>query len=406
VPRHISAALFIPLAAVGHGTAAFLYFAQREDFGLPSEWDTQFLALIGLSFASSALSFLWRGSPKSKGALAVAILCYLLLCYPLPVSSGLQLIIGMPLMTAVMAAFPLPDYLYIGPLFIALTLLTGKPAILWGRSRAGATIPETVLVASVLGIVYALCAIIREALESRGKALGEMERLDSAIDRISSVNASFQNALVLAEEEYARKERNRITREIHDIVGYALTNQQMMLEAALMLAAPEQGRLRELLSMAREGVAEGLKETRRTLYGLRQADNSRSLDFAVLLQITRNFQAVTGVRVSVEFGNARGDIDQQTWTTVYRLIQESMINAFRHGKAMNISIVFREDDKRFHVAVRDDGEGSSMFAEGIGLKGMRERIASLGGELRAGNAPAGFLVSASVPRRGVGEDDR
>ena len=230
-------------------------------------------------------------------------------------------------MASVAAAFERPDYFYAGPLVIVPVLLIGKPAVLWGRSRPGATVSELVVVAAVLGFAYVLCVGIQEVAESRERALRELDRLDEAIDRISSINTSFQNSLALAEEEYAHKERNRITREIHDIVGYALTNQQMMLEAALMLAAPGESRLRELLVMARQGVAEGLRETRKTLYGLRETDGSRSLDFAVLLEITKKFQELTGVRVSVDFTNARGDIDQQTWTVVYRLIQESMMGS-------------------------------------------------------------------------------
>lgn len=406
MPRQFPDAVLVAASAVGHGAALFLYRSGSGGFGLPAEWIAQSYALIGLSFASAALSVLWRGSARSKGALVVAVLCYLLLCYPLPFSSGLQLVLGMPLMASVAAAFERPDYFFAGPLVIVPALLIGGPAVLWGRARPGATASETVVAAAVLGFAYVLCVGLQEVAESRKRTLQELARLDSTIDRISSINTSFQNSLALAEEEYARKERNRITREIHDIVGYALTNQQMMLEAALMLAAPEEDRLRELLAMARQGVAEGLRETRKTLYGLRETNVPRSLDFAVLLEITKNFQEVTGVRVSVGFTNARGDIDQQTWTTVYRLIQESMINAFRHGNAMNISIVFREDGNRFHVSVRDDGEGAPLLAEGIGLSGMRERIACLGGELHAGNAPAGFVVAASVPRRGAGGEDR
>ena len=305
----------------------------------------------------------------------------------------------MPLMMAIVVFFPRPDYLIAGAVAIAAILLAQRPAVIWGRSAERAEPAQLILLAVVLVFVFSLGVALKEIAESRQRAVAEMRRLDSAIDRIADINASFQSALAAAEEESIRKERNRITREIHDIVGYALTNQQMMLEAALMLTTESELRLRELLTMARDGVSEGLRETRKTLYALRRVDEQKSPDFGVILTVARNFETVTGVKVSVDFTNARGELDAGAWMSLYRLIQESMINAFRHGKAKNIAIVFREDRDTIHVLVRDDGVGAPDMIEGIGLKGMRERAAALGGEFEAGNSVDGVAVSARFPKR-------
>jgi signal transduction histidine kinase len=398
--------LLVALQAACHASAAALYALQRGGFGLPAAWDRQCAILIALSFLATALTVLRRGTAFSKGALALALFACLLACYPLPLGSGVQLALGLPLIATAAAAFERPDYLASGPIIIGLLAMTVRGGRVWGSVKTGANPAESLLFCTVLLFAFALIAALRELDHARERALREVARLDRAMDRITAINASFQNALAAAEEEYARKERNRITREIHDIVGYALTNQQMMLEAALMLAAPGEGRLRELLAMAREGVGEGLRETRRTLYGLRPHDEARRADFGLLLKITRNFQAVTGVHVSVDLAGARGDLDQAAWMTVYRLVQESMINAFRHGRAQNISIFFREDSQSFHVAVHDDGSGVPLLAEGLGLTGMRERLASIGGELSAGNAAGGFLVEARIPTRGAREEGK
>jgi signal transduction histidine kinase len=400
VSRPLSEIVIVVLAAASHAFSAALYLLQRGSLGLPAGWDFQYFALLSVSLVLSALAALWRGDARSKAAVVFAFLCYILIGYPLPASSGIQIVLGMPLMMAVVAFFPRPDYLIAGAAFIAATLAAQRPTIVWGVATGGAGPAQLLLLAVVLVFVFSLGVALKEIAESRRRAVAEMGRLDSAIDRIADVNASFQSALAAAEEDSVRKERNRVTREIHDIVGYALTNQQMMLEAALMLTTEEDGRLRELLSMAREGVGEGLRETRKTLYALRRVDEQKSPDFGVILKVARNFEAVTGVRVSVDFTNALGELDSGSWMSLYRLIQESMINAFRHGKARNISIIFREDEDAFHVLVRDDGVGAPAMIEGIGLKGMRERAEALGGEFRAGNSVDGFMVSARFPKRG------
>jgi len=395
-----AAELVLAALVVGcHAIAALLFLLERSTYDLPPEWSLQFDVLLGLSLCLLLLATLWREAGRAKALIVFAFLCYILLCYPLPSHTGLRIALGMPLIMLTVVVFPLPDHFVIGFAFIGITLLLEGPALVWGRRTSGAPPSDAIGLAAVLVFVLALAATLKELAESRRRALGEVMRLDSAIDRIADVNASFQEALAVAEEEYVLKERNRITREIHDIVGYAFTNQQMMLEAALMLVGDEGGRLRELLCMAREGVADGLRETRKTLYELRKMDEPRSPDFGVIVKVARNFEAVTGVRVSVDFTNARGDLESQAWMSVYRLIQESMINSFRHGKAKNIAITFREDQDSLFILVRDDGSGAPVLAEGIGLKGMRERVSALGGDFSAANAADGFAVRARIPKR-------
>jgi signal transduction histidine kinase len=393
---------FVGLAIVGHAASALLYVLQRRDLGLPFEWGAQFFALLAVSLALAILASAWRGSTRAKASVVAAILCFLLACYPLPASSGIQAVLGVPLMLAIVASFPRPDYLLIAAAALAGALLLQRPAVVWGKATPGGEPASLICLAVILGFAFVLGASLKELAVGRRRSMLEAERLDSAIDRIADVNASFQGALAVAEESSVRKERNRITREIHDIVGYALTNQQMMLEASLMLVGPDDGRLRELLYMARDGVAEGIRETRKTLYELRRIEEPRDLGFGVLLKVARNFESVTGIRVSVDFTNARGDLDDAAWLSIYRLIQESMINSFRHGHARNIAITFREDASSIHVLVRDDGRGAPELVEGIGIRGMRERLAGLGGELSVGNAVDGFAVDASLPLSGAG----
>ncbi|HTX73754.1 MAG TPA: histidine kinase [Rectinemataceae bacterium] len=399
MPRPVSQSILVVLAVGCHAVGGLLFLMERASLDLPGEWSAQFFALLSVSLVLTLLAALWRGSTRAKTVTVLAGLCYLLLCYPLPSGSGLRIVLGMPLVAAVVMVFPRPDYLVAGGLLIAASIVVQGPTVVWGRRTEGAGAAELVVLGLTLAFVLAFASALKELAESRRRALLEVDRLDSAIDRIADVNTSFQEALAIAEEEYVLKERNRITREIHDIVGYALTNQQMMIEASLMLVGSGEERLRELLSMAREGVAEGLRETRKTLYELRKMDEPRSPDFGVIVKVAKNFERVTGVRVSVDFTNARGDLDNAAWMSLYRLIQESMINSFRHGKAKNITITFREDPESLFILVRDDGSGAPLLKEGIGLKGMRERVAALGGDFRADNAADGFVVSARMPKK-------
>ncbi len=101
----------------------------------------------------------------------------------------------------------------------------------------------------------------------------------------------------------------------------------------------------------------------------------------------------------VSFGDAAD-------ATLYRLIQESLTNAIRHGRPRNISVsITPADDGDVVLQVADDGVGLDAPTErtGLGLAGMRERISALGGSLSVRNRDAGqgVCVSARLPRQSI-----
>jgi signal transduction histidine kinase len=88
-------------------------------------------------------------------------------------------------------------------------------------------------------------------------------------------------------------------------------------------------------------------------------------------------------------------------TAVYRLVQEALTNAVRHGAARHVAISVGEAGEELAVSVRDDGCGfdPAAPAAGFGLAGMRERVELAGGRLRIGSSNRGTQVVARLPRR-------
>ena len=73
------------------------------------------------------------------------------------------------------------------------------------------------------------------------------------------------------------------------------------------------------------------------------------------------------------------------------------MNSFRHGKAQTVRLVIEEVAEGINMLVRDDGIGADGFNEGIGLKGIRERVSRLGGMVMAEATSDGFAVRGSIP---------
>jgi signal transduction histidine kinase len=90
-------------------------------------------------------------------------------------------------------------------------------------------------------------------------------------------------------------------------------------------------------------------------------------------------------------------ISEEIDLVLYRMIQEGLTNAFRHGKATLITVRLWIFQSELIVRIHDNGQGSPEIKKGIGLQGMEERIKKIHGRLEAKNVVDGFVVIAWIP---------
>jgi two-component system sensor histidine kinase UhpB len=107
-----------------------------------------------------------------------------------------------------------------------------------------------------------------------------------------------------------------------------------------------------------------------------------------------------GIAIHLDIDAARHGFGAEADAAIYRLVQESLTNAARHGGAKQVWIGIAANDSAIQVTVEDDGAGlSPPGGDGMGLKGMRERLAALSGTLTLGNrAHGGARIAAVIPR--------
>jgi len=204
--------------------------------------------------------------------------------------------------------------------------------------------------------------------------------------------------------EAREEEKTRIARELHDELGQLLTALKMDLASLLpQLREPElAARATEMAALLDQTVT----ATRRISADLRplMLDDLGLADAATWL--VDDFVKRSGIAVSIDIAEseALARLPAPIATTLYRAVQESLTNIARHSGAKRAWVVFAVDDGSVHVEVEDDGRGIAPAdlakARSLGLKGMRERIAYLGGSLDIAAAPrGGTRLRLSVPRR-------
>ena len=228
----------------------------------------------------------------------------------------------------------------------------------------------------------------------------ERDKLKAMVVDLARTNLQYLDYATEATKSGIEEERLRITRDIHDIVGYTLTNNIAMMEAATDMMRRNPLGIPALLKAARENAQEGLQQIRAALYFLRDQREPAPKGIRALVLLCGFFQKATHIEVDFNAGNARGEYATAIDSAVYHLIQEALLNAFRHGKAPLVRVSLWESESELLVTVGDDGVGATVFKEGIGLRGMRERLEALSGELRVIACPGRFTVNARIPIQG------
>ena len=205
--------------------------------------------------------------------------------------------------------------------------------------------------------------------------------------------------------EAREDEKARIARELHDELGQLLTALKMDLS---WLHERLDGR-RDLATKAAEMGAlldQTVTATRRISADLRplMLDDLGLADAAQWL--VDDFAKRTGIEARIELPGpgTLDDLSKAMSTALYRAVQESLTNIARHAGAKHAWVVFAAEDGALHVEIEDDGRGIAAEdlakARSLGLKGMRERIAYLGGSLDIARAPrGGTRLRVKVPRR-------
>ncbi len=296
-----------------------------------------------------------------------------------------------------------PDVPVAGVLVYALCLyavtVRARPRIIIAAGVAtvfGAAFVDTAVVpqAFFLAVVPILLGVVVRVRRSGARQLAEQERRHSG-----------ERALL--------EERQRIARELHDVVAHHMSVIAIQAEAAPYKTVDPPAELVESFGEIRASALAGLTELRRVLGVLRTGGQDTTPQPGLdeldgLLDSARS----GGVSVTVSCSGEPVTLPEGVDLSAYRIVQEALSNAMRHapGSHVRVEVAYRGDD--LALEIRNDavasvlvGSGARAAGGGHGLVGMRERATMLGGSLQAGpTADGGFGVSAVLPLSSAAEE--
>jgi signal transduction histidine kinase len=198
--------------------------------------------------------------------------------------------------------------------------------------------------------------------------------------------------------EAQETERRRLALELHDETGQALTS--ILLGLKSVRAASDAREAERAEADVRALVVQALQDVRALAVELRP---SALDDFGLapaLQRLAETFSDRSGIEAIVET-SLDGRLPSEIETTLYRVVQEALTNVVKHADATRVSIVVASQGSSAAVTIDDDGVGfdeATIRGDALGLLGMRERLALVGGTLAVESSPeAGTTLAARVP---------
>jgi signal transduction histidine kinase len=192
-----------------------------------------------------------------------------------------------------------------------------------------------------------------------------------------------------------------MARELHDVVANHLSAVAIHATAAQSIAGLDEAKLAEILAVIRDNSVRGLAEMRRLVEVLREPDDPA--DRPRLADAVRLLETAPGLLVKLEETGTADTLPPEVDHAAYRIVQESLTNASKHsaGGSAVVRLEYRPD--RVVVTVDSSGGavagagGPAVSGAGMGLRGMAERVALLGGAFSAGPHGEGWRVRAELP---------
>jgi signal transduction histidine kinase len=285
-----------------------------------------------------------------------------------------------------------------GTPFIFVTGVLGEEVVI-DMIHKGAT--DVVLKSRLTRLAQAVALAVRE-MEQKRETQRAQERLRRSHDQLRALTGHLQ---FVREEE-----RARIAREVHDELGQALTGLKLDL-SWLSGRLPRERALQKKIKVMSDQVDETIHTVRRIATELRPGVlDSLGLSAAIEWQ-TMDFQERTGIKCDVSIELKEPIRDREFSTVCFRILQETLTNIIRHSDATQVEVRLAQVDREVILTVRDNGRGISekdvVHPRSIGLIGMRERVAQVGGEMFFFGLPGrGTTVTMRVPLPRVGAIER
>lgn len=246
---------------------------------------------------------------------------------------------------------------------------------------------------------YISVPVIPQLLRAKVSVFAELHRRAQQLEALNQELRRLSQSLITAQDE----ERRRIARELHDGLGQDLTAAKMML-GSLFQAHQTPETKEQAAREANQMIDLAIKQIRTMSHLLHPPLLDEMGLFSALRWYVEGFTKRSGIDTTLavphEFPRLTSDLE----IAIFKIVQESLTNVFRHANAQKVTVSLEERDSRVFISVADNGKGiDNRLAQllprsyGIGISGIKQRVEEHGGRLLLRNAGPGTIVEVVFP---------
>lgn len=292
------------------------------------------------------------------------------------------------------------------PMGAALYVAAEAGRLRWAAATAAAVLGLSLYFRIVQGeqLRYLLLydTVLTIAVMAVAIALGAARRAQQ-LWRLEVKERACQTALVHQQQaqQQVEQERARIARDLHDSLAHTISVVALQADVALESSPDLPEPTVQAIGRMREASRRAMTELRSAVGVLRTPEPSAPTPTLADVDLLARDLSGVGMAVRVDRKGDAGHVPPFVAATAYRIVQESLTNAARHGNCRHATVDLRVTDSDVAITVSDDGVGGDRAAgqpDGHGIRGMVERAQILGGTVTAGAKPSGgWLVQAVLP---------
>ena len=276
------------------------------------------------------------------------------------VVAGIILLLSNDKLLAIFVTLPSLD-VYINTLPTNLAVLAGA-------------IRNLLVTLNIVAFTWALFTYVVYMTNKQRNIEEELRMMDRA-------NLELKSYIEVAEENAEIRERKRISREIHDTLGHALTGISAGIDAVLALVDMDKESAKKQLHNLSEIVRQGIVDVRRSLNKMRPGALEELTLKASLQALIKPYTKIANLTIDLDYQWGEVDFEKTTEIVIFRAIEEAITNSIRHGQAQHIWLKLTHDETHYYVAISDNGRGCPNIKYGFGLTQMQERLATIGGKV-------------------------
>jgi signal transduction histidine kinase len=256
----------------------------------------------------------------------------------------------------------------------------------------------------ILFIIY-MIMVMQDYMKENARIALLNVQLQTAVKSLEEMNVQLQEYAEMEGKMGETRERNRVAREIHDTLGHTMTGLSAGIDACIAMIDYSVEGTKKQLNLLSKVARKGIEDIRRSVNALRPDALEQSDLKVAITKLMKEMMQVSNVKIYFQTTVRLDHFQPDEEDIIYRVVQESITNAVRHGKASKVWIDFHKEEKWLFLKVHDNGIGCTEIKSGFGLIHMQERIEMLSGEISY-DGTDGFTIEAKIPIRWGNDYDK